>query len=101
MALNREQKRMLRKKGELDDSGAPTRSRPRTAPPPPKSKDDRVGTRQFLREVRQELRKVAWPTRSETTNYSVIVVVALVMMTVLIFLLDWVFARGVLNLFDV
>ncbi len=101
MALNREQKRMLRKKGELDETGAPTRSRSRTPQPPPRTKEERVGTRQFLREVRQELRKVAWPTRSETTNYSVIVVVALVMMTAVIFVLDWAFARGVLKLFDV
>ena len=39
------------------------RRRRRSAPPP----------RQFLKEVRAELRKVAWPTRPEVINYSIIV----------------------------
>ena len=99
---NREQRRMAQKRGDVDKDGAPvqTRSRPAT-PPPAKSKDDRTGPRQFLREVRQELRKVAWPTRSETVNYSLIVLSTLVLMTALVFALDWLFARSVLRLFDV
>jgi preprotein translocase subunit SecE len=104
MALNREQKRALKKRGDLGEDGEPTRTRARPPTPPPpqqRSKEDRVGTKQFLREVRQELRKVAWPTRNETINYSVIVITTLVIMTALIFVLDWVFARGVLRLFDV
>ena len=102
MALNREQKRMLRKQGQLDAEGEPVAERKRPATPPPaKSKEDRTGMRQFLREVRQELRKVAWPTRSETVNYSLIVLSTLVLMTILVFALDWLFARSVLRLFDV
>jgi preprotein translocase subunit SecE len=103
MALNREQKRRLRKSGDVDDEGAPVAQRTRapSAPPPAKAKDERTGPRQFLREVRQELRKVAWPTRSETINYSIIVLSTLVFMTALIFALDWVFSHFVLNLFDV
>ncbi len=31
---------------------------------------------QFLKEVRQEVRKVTWPTRAETIRYSVMVVAA-------------------------
>lgn len=31
---------------------------------------------QFLKEVRQEVRKVTWPTRVETIRYSVMVVAA-------------------------
>jgi preprotein translocase subunit SecE len=102
MALNREQKRMLRKQGQLDADGEPVAERKRAATPPPaKAKEDRTGLRQFLREVRQELRKVAWPTRSETVNYSLIVLSTLVLMTALVFALDWLFARSVLRLFDV
>lgn len=103
MALNREQKRMLRKQGELGEDGEPVRQKKRPAQPPPKTraKEERTGARQFLREVRQELRKVAWPTRDETISYSIIVFVTLIFMTGLIFALDWVFARGVLRLFDV
>jgi preprotein translocase subunit SecE len=103
MALNREQKRMLRKQGELGADGEPVAKRSRQAAPPPqaKTKEERTGARQFLREVRQELRKVAWPTRGETINYSLIVLSTLVVMTILIFCLDYVFSKGVLRLFDV
>ena len=48
-----------------------------------------------------ELRKVAWPTRSETINYSIIVLVALVVLTTFIFGVDYVFSRLVLKLFNV
>jgi preprotein translocase subunit SecE len=55
----------------------------------------------FVKEVRGELRKVAWPTRKETLNYSGVVAIALVFMTLLIFGLDWVFSEFVLRLFNV
>ena len=102
MALNREQKRALKKQGELGDDGEPVRQRRRQpTPPPAKSKEERTSIRQFIREVRVELRKVAWPTRSETINLSLIVLVTLVILTGLVFALDWVFARGVLRLYGV
>ncbi len=31
---------------------------------------------QFLKEVRQEVRKVTWPTKAETIRYSIMVIVA-------------------------
>jgi preprotein translocase subunit SecE len=99
--MNREQKRMLQKQGEVDADGEPVRQRRRApTPPPPKSKEERTGVRQFLREVRGELRKVAWPTRKETINYSIIVLVTVVLLTSLIFAVDWFFARSVLRLFS-
>ncbi len=55
---------------------------------------------QFVREVRSEMRKVAWPTRSETRNYSIIVLVSLIIMTTLIFLVDLLFSDLVLRLFN-
>jgi preprotein translocase subunit SecE len=102
MALNREQKRRLKKTGDLGADGEPVASRRgTTTAPPPKTKEERTSARQFVREVRQELRKVAWPTRAETVNYSLIVLSTLVVMTALIFGLDWVFSNFVLDLFDV
>ena len=62
------------------------RSRRRSAPRPA----------QFVREVRGELRKVAWPTRSEIVNYSIIVLVTLVVLTAFIAVLDWIFGEAVL-----
>ena len=50
--------------------------------------------------MRGELRKVVWPTKSETINYSIIVLVTLVFFTTLIFCIDWVFSEFVLRLFE-
>ena len=98
MDLNREQKRQLKKMGALTEQGTPTRA-PRTAPAP-RPKEERTSPRQFLREVRGELRKVAWPTREEVRNYSIIVLIAVVLVTTLVAVLDYAFGLGVLWLYD-
>jgi preprotein translocase subunit SecE len=98
MALNREQKRMLQRQGELGPDGEPIRAkRPAQSA---KTAEQRTSPRQFVHEVRGELRKVVWPTRSETVHYSVIVLVTLIFFTTLIFAVDWVFSEGVLRLFQ-
>ena len=53
----------------------------------------RIAPRQFLHEVNVELRKVAWPTRAETINYSTVVFVTLAVLMALIFALDLVFTK--------
>ena len=98
MAMNRQTKRMLQKQGQLGADGEPVAQKRQKQAPPPKHRDARVGPVQFLREVRGELRKVAWPTRAEVVNYSIVVLVAVVMLTALIFGLDYVFGEGVLKL---
>ncbi|HEX9711176.1 MAG TPA: preprotein translocase subunit SecE [Actinomycetota bacterium] len=52
--------------------------------------------RRFLKEVRQELRKVSWPTRTEVLTYTVVVLVSVTFVTTIVFALDFVFARGLL-----
>ena len=99
MAMNRQQKRMLQKQGQLGADGAP-QARKRTAPPVPKAKEERTGAVQFVREVRGELRKVAWPTRGEVVNYSIIVLVAVVLMTAYVAFLDYGFGDVLLKLFS-
>jgi preprotein translocase subunit SecE len=99
MAMNRQQKRMLQKQGQLDAQGEP-QARKRTTPAPPRPKDDRTTPVQFVREVRGELRKVAWPTRSETVNYSIIVLVAVVLLTAYVAALDYGFGDVLLKLFS-
>jgi len=101
MALNREQKRMLKKSGELADDGTPAARKRREAPKAPAPKEQRTTPRVFLKESRAELRKVAWPSRTETLNYSAVVALALVFLTTLIFGLDWVFSNLILKLFNV
>ena len=98
MSMNRQQKRMLQRQGEIDSDGSPVRRRPQpgsSAPP-----QERTSPGQFLREVRGELRKVAWPSRSETINYSIVVLVTIVILTAMIYGLDWLFSTFVLELFE-
>ena len=81
--LNRQQKRLLKRQGALDEQGAPVRA-PRQAAPA-----DRVGPVQYLREVREELRKVAWPGRPEVVRYSIIVTATIVVYTAFIGGIDY------------
>jgi preprotein translocase subunit SecE len=59
----------------------------------------RSSIRQFLKEVRQELKKVAWPSRKELVGYTVVVLVAVVFLTSLVFLMDLAFSKAVLKVF--
>lgn len=99
MAMNREQKRLLQKQGQLDAEGNPTASK-RQAPSPNAPREPRTKPRQFAREVNAELRKVAWPTRRETLSLSAIVFVFLVIMAALIAAFDWVSTTSVLWIID-
>lgn len=90
---------MLQRQGTLGADGAPARREPGTRPAP-KPAAERTGPKQFVTEVRSELKKVAWPSRSEVTNYTIVVLITLVLMTALTFGLDFVFAKLVLQLFD-
>lgn len=47
----------------------------------------------------QEMKKVNWPTRSQTINYSVMVIALSVGMAIFFGLLDYVFNWGITNLF--
>jgi preprotein translocase subunit SecE len=100
MNMNREQKRMLQRAGYLDDSGQPT-AKQRTTTQQASPARERTKPRQFLREMRGELRKVAWPTRSEVFNYSLICLIFLVFMTTLVAVVDWGFAKAVFWLFSI
>src|SRR4051794_6666414 len=101
MAMNRETKRMLQKQGQLGEDGAPARKeRPRPTAPRPTEREKRTKPTEFVKEVRSELRKVAWPTRAETLNYSLIVFVAVVVLMALIGLMDYAFGEFVLRLFN-
>lgn len=76
--LNREQKRQLRKMGALNEQGAPTRAARQA--PVKRPDEEKTSLPQYFREVRAEMRKVAWPTWDEVRKYS-----AVVLVTVLVF----------------
>lgn len=91
--MNRQTKRMMQRQG-ADRPRAPER---RPAPAPSK---ERTSPSEFLSEVRGELRKVAWPTRREVVNSTLVVLICVTFMTALIFGFDYVSAKFVLFLFD-
>ncbi len=94
---------MLQKAGAAATMGPPravSAARP-TAPRPASAKKRTKPTEFVVKEVRsEELRKVAWPTRTETINYSLIVFVALVILMAFVGLMDYVFGDFVLKLFN-
>lgn len=49
----------------------------------------------FAKESRTEVRKVVWPTRQETTQTTIIVMVAVVIMSLLLWMLDGIIVRVV------
>ena len=101
MSMNRQTKRYLQRQGQLGPDGT-VESAPRRAPAPRPAARPEAGkprenvprrAQQFVHEVNVELRKVAWPTRAETVNYSAVVLITLVVLISIIFLLDTGFAK--------
>ena len=97
MTLNRQQRRMLQRSGDVDAEGNAVAQR--RQPPPQPRPEEKTGARQFVREVRQELKKVAWPSRDETIKYSIVVLINVVLVMGLVAGLDWVFSEFVIRLF--
>ena len=86
MDLNRQQKRAMRRMGAVNEQGTPVRQ-----PVTSTQARERVGAVQYVREVRDEMRKVSWPTAPEVRRYSIIVLVAVVIVTAYVFGLDSLF----------
>jgi preprotein translocase subunit SecE len=97
--MNREMKRMQRRQGAeraaVDRAAAAQTTRRAAA----QEKRKRTPPRQFLKEVRQELKKVNWPTRPELIAYTIVVLVSVTVLTSFVFGLDFVFSKRVLKLF--
>jgi preprotein translocase subunit SecE len=54
----------------------------------------------FLREVANELRRVSWPTRREVITYSVVVIITVGVLGALVYGLDVLFSRIVVELLE-
>ena len=94
MAMNREQRRYLQKQGQMDSEGNPiaTKRDNRAVP------TERVTPGEYIGEVRSELNRVIWPTRSEVINYTIVVVITFTFVTLLVAGLDYLFAEGFISL---
>jgi preprotein translocase subunit SecE len=91
----------MQRQGQVGPDGAPVaqQRQQRRQPAPRPTAKERTSPAEFFRQVRAELRKVAWPDRSEVVNYSILVFVVLVILVGLIFVLDWGFGKFVFFLF--
>jgi preprotein translocase subunit SecE len=96
-------KRMMQRQGQMEADGSPAvrRQQPARTPRPPTRSELSIGARfvEFIREVRSELRQVAWPTRAEVANSATVVFVVLVILIGLIFVLNYAFSHGITYLF--
>ena len=104
--MNRETKRMLQKQGQMTEDGTPTSRRPASSATPgrrpPNPNRPGLGKRigNYFAEVKVELAKVLWPNKEETISYSKVVLITLILITLLIFGLDYGFSRLVSWLFQ-
>ena len=91
---------MMQRQGQVEADGSPAARReppkPRPQPKPEMSAPGRVV--EFTREVRSELRQVAWPTRPEVANSATVVFITLVLLVSLIFVLNYAFSHAVIHL---
>lgn len=86
MDLNRQQKRSMKRMGAVNDQGAPVRqARPQVTT---RQIKERTNPLQYIREVRDEMRKVAWPRWPEVRRYSIIVLITVVVITAFVGGLD-------------
>jgi preprotein translocase subunit SecE len=100
--MNRQMKRMQeraerqQKRSGVDRQAAPAATAKRAQV---QEKRKRTGVRQFLKEVRQELKRVDWPNRRELISYTVVVLATLIVTTTFVFVLDYAFSRFIFKLF--
>jgi len=93
--MNRQAKRMMqRQRASGQDRMEAMRERRSVSAP---QRRIRVGIRQFLKEVRAELKKVAWPSRQEVIAYAVVVLVTVTVLTAIVFGMDFVVTKGILH----
>ena len=55
--------------------------------------------REFLKEVRLEFTKVSWPTRNELRDSTIVVIVAVLLVSVFVGVVDYVLQLGVRMMF--
>ena len=102
--MNRQTKRTMQRQGQVESEGTPPVG-PRAAQPVARPQTARPaaahgsGPAAFVKDIRSELRKVAWPTRDEVTNYAVVVLVTLVVLVAFIFALNLAFGKAITALF--
>ena len=96
--MNREMRRLQAKEEER------AKKRRSEGPRQKQKKDEGLSliqrVQKYFREVRQELKKVAWPSKEELTTYTLVVFGVTTILTLVVFGLDWGFNKSVINLLE-
>jgi preprotein translocase SecE subunit len=58
------------------------------------------GTREFLHDVRVEMKQVTWPSREDVTSTTMVVIVTVAFFGVFLAIVDYLVQHGVQRLFD-
>jgi preprotein translocase subunit SecE len=66
-----------------------------TAPVEPSAMMPKVGPVKYVGQVRQEMRKVVWPTQRETVVTTILVMVMVILMGAFFFVVDMIVSAGV------
>lgn len=94
--MSRQFRRHREREERTAQAGEPQRAADRTAL---HTKRERTPPREYMREVRGEMRKVAWPSRQEVASYTLVVLVATAVLMAIVFGMDLVFGRVVFAVF--
>lgn len=89
MAVSRKIRREMERGQSQKKPSAPVKKKPQPGQP-----KKRTSPAQFFREVRAELKKVAWPSRTELIQSTLMVLVVMVSVTAIVYVLDMIFAQA-------
>ena len=98
--MNREMRRLQAKEEERAKKKRADGSRPQKKSPKDQNLSIFARLKKYMREVRQEMKKVAWPSNEELMTYTIVVFGMTTILTVVVFGLDWAFNKLVLNVLD-
>jgi preprotein translocase subunit SecE len=97
--VNREFKRRMKREQQQQERSMMRGGQRPPVPVQQRQRRQRLKIRQYLGEIRAELRRVIWPTRQEVFTYSVVVIFVVTVLTGIVFALDLGFAQAIVELF--
>jgi preprotein translocase subunit SecE len=89
--------RESRRRGEREERRTADMQSASSEKTPVAASRERTPPGQFLKEVRSELRKVAWPNRKEVTSYTIVVLVTTLVLVAIVWAMDYVIREAVIN----
>lgn len=98
--MNREMRRLQAKEEERIKKKRAESSRPQKRLKKSQELNFFQRIAKYIREVRQELKKVAWPSNEELITYTVVVFTMTTVLTLVIFGMDWVFNQLIVNVLN-